>query len=551
MANASSRLGRILRIIGRYRLDDLLEPLFPPRYRKLLLISPFRLAGKADEPRGERLRLALEELGPVFIKFGQMLSTRRDLLPEDIAHSLAKLQDQVPPFDADTARALVEQALAAPIETVFAEFEHDALASASVAQVHAGKLRSGEDIVVKVIRPDIESVIREDIALLRWIADRLNRFFEVARRLHLPEVVNDYEATIINELDLRREADNTQQLRLNFAGSPTLYVPRVYHDLCRRNVLVIERIRGIPIGNVDALIDAGTDMKVLAERGVETFFKQVFVDNFFHADMHPGNIFVDVTDPASPKYIAIDCAIIGQLTEKDQDYLARNLLAFFNRDYAEVARLHLQSGWIPADTDTDAFQLVIRELCEPIFAKPLSEISFGHFIVDLFQTAQDFGMEIQPQLVLLQKTLLNIEGLGRQLYPDLDLWETAAPFMQTWMNERAGPNAAIKALTDNGPALLEALPRLPELIISASRDTGRLDRLTSEQRRSALELKSLQARHKRRGTSLRLAGVAAVIGAISLAASPALDIAQRHLDSPGAIFALICFAIASVALLRA
>ncbi|MCR9278150.1 MAG: ubiquinone biosynthesis regulatory protein kinase UbiB [Pseudomonadaceae bacterium] len=551
MANASSRLGRIIRIVGRYRLDALLEPLFPPRYRKLLLISPFRLAGSADAPRGERLRLALEELGPVFIKFGQMMSTRRDLLPADIAQSLAKLQDQVPPFDADAARALVEQALAAPIETVFSEFEHDALASASVAQVHAGKLRDGEDIVVKVIRPDIEPVIREDVALLRWLADKLNRYSQIARRLHLPEVVDDYEATILNELDLRREADNTQQLRLNFAGSPTLYVPRVYHDLCRRNVLVIERIRGIPIGDVDALVAAGTNMKVLAERGVETFFKQVFVDNFFHADMHPGNIFVDVSDPESPKYIAIDCAIIGQLTEKDQDYLARNLLAFFNRDYAEVASLHLQSGWIPADTDVEAFEAIIKELCEPIFAKPLSEISFGHFVVDLFQTAQDFGMEIQPQLVLLQKTLLNIEGLGRQLYPELDLWETAAPFMQTWMNERAGPNAAIKALSDNGPALLGALPRLPELIISASRDTGRLDRLTSELRRSSAELKALQQRQKRSRNSLRIAGIAAVAGALALAASPALDIAQRHLDSPGSIIALLCFAVASIALLRA
>lgn len=514
MSSSPKRAWRIIRTVGRYRLDAVIAEWLPRRYRWLKWLSPFQLAGRPEGSRGDRITEALESLGPVFVKFGQMLSTRRDLLPLDIADAMTRLQDQVPPFDPTAARRLIEEALGEAVDQVFSTFDRNALASASVAQVHAATLKDGSDVVVKVIRPDIEPVIREDIELLRTIANGLDRALDVVQRLHLPEIVDDYEATILDELDLRKEAANTRQLRMNFAASETLYVPRVYRHLCRRNVLVMERVNGIPIGQVSKLIDAGTDMKVLAQRGVETFFKQVFVDNFFHADMHPGNIFVDVSEPSSPKYIAIDCAIIGQLTAADQDYLARNLFAFFNSDYREVARLHLESGWIPADTDIDAFEAVIREVCEPIFAVPLSEISFGHFVVQLFQTAQDFGMEIQPQLVLLQKTLLNIEGLGRQLYPELDLWETAAPIMERWMADRVGPQATVKALSDNAPALLEALPRLPELIVSASRDAGRLDRLTTEHRSVRAQLKAKQEAEQRRRRRSKLAGIALLVVAM-------------------------------------
>ena len=382
------RLRRILATVGRYRLDTLLAPYLPGRFSWLLWFSPLVVFGRPTTSRGERLRLALQDLGPVFVKFGQLLSTRRDLIPLDIADELAALQDDVPPFASEQAQQIVEQALGRSISEVFTEFSAEPMASASVAQVHPAILNDGAQVVVKIVRPDIAEVIREDITVLNTLAGWLDRNIEDASRLHLPEVVADYERTIFTELDMRREAANTEQLRQNFAASPLLYVPRVYHELCAEPVLVLERIFAIPISDLAELKRRGTNLKLLAERGVETFFTQVFVDNFFHADMHPGNIFVDVSDPEDPSWIAIDCAIIGSLEKQDQDYLARNLLAFFNQDYGQVARLHLESGWVPDDTDTEAFERVIQEVCEPIFAKPLNEISFGQFLVTLFQTAQ-------------------------------------------------------------------------------------------------------------------------------------------------------------------
>ncbi len=533
-----TRLSRITSIIARHRLDELLDhsgvadDQLPRSLRILWKLSPSRWLPRPKTPAARRLRLALESLGPVFIKFGQLLSTRRDLLPSDFADELANLQDRVPPFPGDEAMAIVEAALGASLDTVFARFDVVPLASASVAQVHAAELHDGTEVVVKVLRPDIERVIQEDLKLLRSMAVLLERVSADGRRLHPVTVVDDYESTIMNELNLIHEGANTSKLRRNFAESELLYVPRVYWDHTKRNVLVLERIHGVPIANTQQLKDSGTDMKVLAERGVETFFTQVFVDNFFHADMHPGNIFVNIDDPSNPQYIAVDCAIIGSLTEGDQNYLARNLLAFFNQDYREVAALHLESGWIPEGTDVTEFENVIRQVCEPIFEKPLKDISFGHFLVTLFQTAREFNMEVQPQLVLLQKTLLNIEGLGRQLYPELDLWHTAKPFMERWMEQRVGPLAALRQLGERAPSLLEQLPRLPELILNANKSLERLDKLAHEQRQATERLAGLMESQQRRTRRGRWVGGALIVGGGALLFSPVVAALQSNQPIP-------------------
>ncbi|WP_079203444.1 ubiquinone biosynthesis regulatory protein kinase UbiB [Pseudomonas sp. CC6-YY-74] len=472
---AVRRLLRIQRVVIRYQLDDLLfaQPL-PLWLRVLRYALPWRwLPRKALHlSRGARLRLALEELGPIFIKFGQLLSTRRDLLPMDIADELAKLQDQVPPFDQEHSRALIEAQLGAKVGDLFARFDAQPLASASVAQVHGAQLKSGEEVVVKVIRPGLEPVIRQDLAWLFLLAKLAEKASADARRLRPVEVVGDYEKTIYDELDLLREAANASQLRRNFEDSPLLYVPQVYWELCRPKVLVMERIYGVQVTDLATLTDQRTDMKLLAERGVEIFFTQVFRDSFFHADMHPGNIFVSTRTPWNPQYIAIDCGIIGSLTAEDQDYLARNLLAFFKRDYRRVAQLHIDSGWVPADTKVNDFEAAIRTVCEPIFERPLKDISFGQLLLRLFQTARRFNMEVQPQLVLLQKTLLNIEGLGRQLYPDLDLWATAQPFLERWMRDRVSPLHLLRNLQQQA----EQVPHLSQM----ARDT--LERLNQQPR---------------------------------------------------------------------
>ncbi|MET0124075.1 MAG: ubiquinone biosynthesis regulatory protein kinase UbiB [Pseudomonas caspiana] len=459
---AVRRLFRIQRVVIRYRLDDLLFALPLPWWMKATrFVMPWRLLPRnnAELPRGARLRLALQDLGPIFIKFGQILSTRRDLLPEDIADELMLLQDRVPPFDPQVAIKLIEEQLGAKISEVFSRFDVTPLASASVAQVHAAQLKTGEEVVVKVVRPGLKPVISQDLAWLFILARTAERMSADARLLHPVDVVADYEKTIYDELDLLREAANSSQLRRNFEGSDLLYVPQVYWDWCRPKVLVMERIYGIQVNDLATLADQRTDMKLLAERGVEIFFTQVFRDSFFHADMHPGNIFVSTVNPWSPQYIAIDCGIVGSLTPEDQDYLARNLFAFFKRDYRRVAQLHIDSGWVPAETKLNEFEAAIRTVCEPIFEKPLKDISFGQVLMRLFQTARRFNMEVQPQLVLLQKTLLNIEGLGRQLYPDLDLWSTAQPFLERWMRDRVSP----KTLFGNLQSQVEQIPHLANM----------------------------------------------------------------------------------------
>ena len=461
------RPGQALRLIYiswtlmRHGLDDLIlaTHLFRP-LRFLRWFMWWRLLRNQELGRGVRIRRTLEDLGPIFVKFGQILSTRRDLLPDDIAEELARLQDRVPPFPGEQAVAIVEKAYRQPLSAVFAEFDQTPLASASIAQVHTARLLDGTEVVVKVVRPNIEPVIRRDLGLLYIIADKLQRYWREGRRLRPLDVVAEYEKTLLDELDLMREAASAAQIRRNFAGSELLYVPEVHWPHCRKNVMVMERISGIPIGNIQAIRDAGIDMQALSARGVEIFFTQVFRHNFFHADMHPGNIFVS---PAG-QYLAVDFGIVGSLSHDDQRYLAENFLAFFKRDYQRVAELHVESGWVPRDTRVDEFESAIRSVCEPIFERPLAEISFGQLLLRLFQTARRFNMEVQPQLVLLQKTLLNIEGLGRQLYPELDLWQTAKPFLEHWMSEQIGTRAFVNRLKQNVPQWGEKLPEIPSLI---------------------------------------------------------------------------------------
>ena len=455
------RIFTIQLVLIRYGLDEVVFAihLFRP-FRFLLYLLPWNWFHRKRDPRGVRIRQALEALGPIYVKFGQILSTRRDLLPDDIAVELARLQDRVPPFPSPQARALVEAALGQSISESFARFEDTPLASASIAQVHAATLHDGREVVVKVVRPGIERTIANDVSLLYYMARLASRYSREARRLRPVEVVHEFETTIHDELDLLREAANASQLRRNFIDSGVLYVPEVYWPLCRRNVMVMERISGIPVSDIEALRRADVDLQVLSERGVEIFFTQVFKHNFFHADMHPGNIFVGDHN----RYLAVDFGIMGTLSPEDQRYLAENLLAFFRRDYHRVAELHVESEWVPSTTRIDEFEAAIRTVCEPIFERPLKDISFGQLLLRLFQTARRFDMTVQPQLVLLQKTLLNIEGLGRQLNPDLDLWRTAKPFLERWMSEQVGARAFVGNLKQSIPQWSEALPELPMLI---------------------------------------------------------------------------------------
>ena len=457
-----ARLLVIQRTLMRHGLDDIVwaTHLFRP-IGWLRKLWPTRTR---TEPLGARIRVALEELGPIFVKFGQAVSTRRDLLPLEIANELAKLQDQVPPFAAAEVLDILADAFGRPADEVFQEFERTPLAAASVAQVHAARMHDGREVVVKVLRPGVHRSVRKDVAVLYAIADLAERYWPDARRLRPREVVQEFEATLAKELDLMREAANAAQLRRNFEGSGKLYVPDVYWNYCRSNVLTMERIAGVPISDVEELKSRGTNIRRLAENGVEIFFTQVFTHNFFHADMHPGNIFVDVTDPDRPRYIAVDFGIVGALSPRDQHYLAANFLAFFKRDYYRVARLHVDSGWVPANTRVTELEAAIRSVCEPIFNKPLKDISFGLVLLRLFQTARQFDMQVQPQLVLLQKTLLNIEGLGRQLYPELDLWATAKPVLEQWMARRTDPRTHLRELLANWPRVAEDLLLVPEAV---------------------------------------------------------------------------------------
>jgi ubiquinone biosynthesis protein len=453
------RLLLILSVALRFGLDEFL--LGHERVRGLRTLADRALFWRRfASPRAVRLRRALETLGPIFVKFGQVLSTRRDLLPVDIADELAKLQDRVPPFDSRQVRLRIEQVYGASVEAVFTEFDLTPVASASVAQVHFARLRDGTPAAVKILRPGIAAVIRHDVALLYSAAGLVQALWREGKRLKPREVVAEFEKHLHDELDLMREAANASQLRRNFAGSPLLRVPEVYWDYCAIEIMVMERMSGTPVSQVEALRAQGVDIPLLARKGVEIFFTQVFRDGFFHADMHPGNIFVD----ADGRYVALDFGIMGTLTEVDKSYLAQNFLAFFRRDYRRVAQAHVDAGWVPRDTRVDEFESAIRAVCEPIFDKPLKEISFGKVLLRLFQTSRRFNVEIQPQLVLLQKTLLNIEGLGRQLDPDLDLWKTAKPYLERWMSEQMGWRGLLRRLRQEAPEWASLLPQLPRLV---------------------------------------------------------------------------------------
>ncbi|TAL60549.1 MAG: ubiquinone biosynthesis regulatory protein kinase UbiB [Legionella sp.] len=459
------RLIHINHVLAKNGLDNVIVSLrlFSP-LRFIVFLNPWNWFRKERLTRGEALRKTLEDLGPIFIKFGQALSTRPDILPPDIALELSKLQDKVPPFCSEKAMAILQQAYGLSPFTVFAQFDPNPMASASMAQVHAATLKTGEEVVVKILRPGMRKVIEQDLSIMYTIAALADRYWPESKRLKPKEIVDEFEHTILNELDLLREAANAAQLRRNFNNSPLLYIPEVYWDYSHDNIMVMERINGIPVSDINTLHAHNIDIKKLAERGVEIFFTQVFRDCFFHADMHPGNIFVSPAHPKNPQYICVDFGIIGTLNDNDKRYLAENLFAFFNRDYRRVAELHVESGWVSRDTRVDEFESAIRTVCEPIFERPLKDISFAQLVLRLFQVARRFNMEIQPQLVLLQKTLLAIEGLGRQLYPNLDLWTTAKPYLENWLKEQVGPRAVIAQLKQNLPFFSEQLPNMPRLL---------------------------------------------------------------------------------------
>lgn len=508
------RLIQINHVLSKHRLDEFIQAthlLRPLRF--LSYLSPYRWTHSTDTPRGERLRLALEDLGPIFVKFGQILSTRRDLLADDIADSLANLQDKVAPFPNEQALELIQQAYGEQsLDALFSQIDEQPLASASIAQVHAAKLIDGSDVIIKIVRPNIERQIRRDVELLHTLAGLAHRFWSDGRRLRPREVVTEIEKNLYDELDMMREAASASQLRRNFENSDLLYVPEINWQLTKTNLLVQERIYGLPIGDIAQLKANNVNMEKLAENGVEIFFTQAFKHGFFHADMHPGNIMVDVNDPENPQYIAVDFGIMGTLSPEDQSYLADNFLAFFKSDYRRVAELHVQSGWVPADTRIDEFEAAIRSVCEPIFAKPLNEISFGQVLLRLFQTARRFNMEVQPQLVLLQKTLLNIEGLGRQLYPELDLWKTAKPILEQWMQEKMGWQAALNNIKKEIPNWAETLPKLPSLIndIAQQAQDGSLKMQLSSHDLKQLKQEVRDASYR---SATAISGAAFIIGA--------------------------------------
>ena len=505
---SSFRLLKILRVLFSERIDELLPQ---PKRRFLKALAWCAPSVRDKRSRGERLRDALQTLGPVFVKFGQMLSTRRDLLPPDIAGPLAELQDRVKPFSEKVSRSIIETDLDCPIDEIFSKFSSEVMASASVAQVHAAQLKTGEEVIVKVIRPGIEKVIEEDLKLMMTIAKFVEKNFIDGKRLKLVQVVSDYRMTILDELDLMREAANTALIRRNFIDSPICYVPRIYWDYTRRNVMVEERVYGTPISRIDIFRDKKVNMEKLAERGVEIFFTQVFDHSFFHADMHPGNVFVDISDPENPVYKAVDFGIVGTLDPTSQAYLAQNLIAFFDRDYRAVAELHVESGWVPKDTNIGEFESAIRTVCEPIFQKPLGEISFGILLIRLFEVARRFQMEVQPQLILLQKTLLNIEGLGRELYPELDLWKTGKPFLDRWVKERLGPRGIVDYAKRNISRWAVQFPALTNSVLTAPE---RLERLEAIQTQQEEALSQIAGEAKKRRLSRHISSTLGVLGLI-------------------------------------
>ena len=499
----------IIWTVLRFGLDELVLSGFQKPWIRLVrrVVSVGR---NLKAPRGERLRLALERLGPIFVKFGQVMSTRRDLLPPDIADELARLQDRVPPFDSAIAIAIIEKAFGRPLAQIFATFEHQPIASASIAQVHFATLPNGREVAVKVLRPNMLPAIEKDLALMHMMAGLVESASSDGKRLKPREVVSEFDKYLHDELDLLREAANAAQLRRNMQGLDLVMIPEMVWDFCMPDVMVMERMKGVPINQMQRLLDAGVDIKKLARDGVTIFFTQVFRDGFFHADMHPGNIQVSLEAATFGRYISLDFGIVGTLTETDMEYLAQNFSAFFHRDYKRVAELHIESGWVPANTRVDELEAAIRACCEPYFDRPLKEISLGLVLMRLFQTSRRFHVEIQPQLVLLQKTLLNIEGLGRELDPDLDLWSTAKPFLEKWMIEQVGPEKLLAQLKAEAPAYAKLLPGLPRLLTQYLKDRH------GSNQRELLELLAEQRRTNKLLQSLIYGGLGFVLGLIAM-----------------------------------
>ena len=517
------RLLRVAIVFGKYRLDRLI-PLGPDLSLLLkMALLPLRVRTAPHPNVGVDLKLALIELGPAFIKLGQLLSTRRDLLPNDIADELETLQDQVPAFESEVAVALIETSLERPLAGIFKHFDPKPLASASIAQVHTAELDSGESVVIKIRRPDITERVLEDLQILESLAALTDRRWTQAQRLHLPRVIKDYQNVILAELDFEQEAQNTIKLRALWLDRGKLYVPKIYPDLTRENLLVMERVEGTVVSHKDQLVDQGVNLERLANLGVEIFFTQVFEDNFFHADMHPGNILVDTSNPSEPTYIALDCAIIGSLTRADRNYLARNITAFFHEDYLDITEAHADSGWVPAHVDVTEIERDNRRVCEPLLRKKMAEIEFGKLLISLFSAAADFELEVQPQLILLQKTLLNIEGIGRHLYGELDLWTTAAPFMLDWQRQKKALPHLLKEIQRIGPELLQELPDLPRNLLLASR---RIERLSEAMRRQNQQIQRLELKrsiqHEDRSRAI-----------LFLSAAGACATALLTLESPG------------------
>jgi ubiquinone biosynthesis protein len=520
------RLIYINYILAKNGLDNVVVSLrlFAP-LRFIVFLNPWNWFRKEKLSNGEALRKTLEQLGPIFIKFGQALSTRPDILPDDIARELSKLQDKVPPFSSEKALSIIEHTYGQSAYDIFAQFDPVPLASASMAQVHAATLKTGEDVVVKILRPNMRRIIEQDLSIMHAIANLAHRYWSESKRFKPKEIVDEFETTLLDELDLLREAANGAQLRRNFLNSPLLYIPEIYWDYCSTNLMVMERIHGIPVTNISSLKDHNINIKKLAERGVEIFFTQVFRDCFFHADMHPGNIFVSYKHPQDPQYICIDFGIIGTLTDSDKRYLAENLLAFFNRDYKRVAELHVESGWVSRNTRITDFESAIRTVCEPIFEKPLKDISFAQVVLRLFQVARRFHMEVQPQLILLQKTLLAIEGLGRQLYPELDLWATAKPFLEKWLKDQIGPKSFLEQLKLNLPFFAEQLPHMPKLLYE-------LLEFKKEQLMSQKEKDKLNAELEGQAIQWRSLGVGVFLTSLSLGLINYFDLLDsNHLTS--------------------
>jgi len=517
------RLFSIQRVLIRHGLDELVFAMRifrPARFLERLL--PWNWISKSRGPQAERVRLVLEELGPIFVKFGQILSTRRDLLPEDYADELAKLQDNVPPFPGEQARQIIEDAFSKKIDEIFLEFDEIPLASASIAQVHSATLKDGRKMIVKVVRPNIEKIIKRDLGLMHLLAAKAEAYWDDARNLKPSHVVAEFEKTLLNELDLMREAANASQLRRNFIGSDILYVPEVEWDLTTSNVMVMERISGISVSDIDSLRKAGVDMKRLAENGIELFLTQVIRDSYFHADMHPGNIFIRPGENGAAQIVVVDFGIMSSLSEFDQRYLAENFLAFLNRDYKKVAALHVDSGWVPASTRVDEFEFAIRTVCEPMFDRSLHNISFGTILLRLFQTASQFNMPILPQLILLQKTLVNVEGLGRRLYPELDVWKTTKPLFESWMSQRVGMSGLIDGVKYNIPHWLDRLPDLPNKVIDLV-ERMREGKIHVEWHSEELERLQAEMHQFNRRNILAIIGSSLVLGGVVLYGLYGLD----------------------------